>query len=212
MVSNRTISVPVERCGCNALIGVMKGSKGFYAVNVPDERYVCKGDDVPAELVGYCRLSKSDFHSCEKVEMNLSGIRDFMFGGAGRKKVLFQLHELKLSAVQFALAADGKKIWVTDGGPFGDNRFFGGIDVETGEFRNTGFPMSDMARRTIELVNEGPVEAAKAHAKVMGECCFCKSPLTDAVSLANGYGPVCAKKWGMPWIKVVGGAVTTAVA
>jgi hypothetical protein len=30
-------------------------------------------------------------------------------------------------------------------------------------------------------------------------CCFCGIELTAAESVGNGYGPICAEKWGLPW-------------
>lgn len=33
----------------------------------------------------------------------------------------------------------------------------------------------------------------------MRRCCFCWAPLDDARSIVKGYGPVCARHWGLPW-------------
>jgi hypothetical protein len=30
-------------------------------------------------------------------------------------------------------------------------------------------------------------------------CCFCGIELTAAESVGNGYGPICAEHWGLPW-------------
>lgn len=43
-----------------------------------------------------------------------------------------------------------------------------------------------------------PAEAAKAYGALMCKCSFCNLPLADAGSVEVGYGPVCAKKWGLP--------------
>jgi len=43
-----------------------------------------------------------------------------------------------------------------------------------------------------------PAAAAKAYGALMCRCSFCDLPLTDAGSVEVGYGPVCAKKWGLP--------------
>jgi hypothetical protein len=40
---------------------------------------------------------------------------------------------------------------------------------------------------------------ATAYGRRMGECCFCGLTLTDGRSIAVGYGPICAGKWGLPW-------------
>jgi uncharacterized protein DUF6011 len=47
-------------------------------------------------------------------------------------------------------------------------------------------------------IAENPAEAAMAYGALMGRCSFCDLPLTDAGSVAVGYGPICARKWGLP--------------
>jgi hypothetical protein len=44
-----------------------------------------------------------------------------------------------------------------------------------------------------------PVQAAKDYGKLTGVCCFCGLKLTDPQSTDRGYGPICAKHWGLPW-------------
>lgn len=43
-----------------------------------------------------------------------------------------------------------------------------------------------------------PVGTVAAYGKLSGRCCFCAIELTAGVSVDVGYGPVCAKKWGLP--------------
>ena len=44
-----------------------------------------------------------------------------------------------------------------------------------------------------------PQATLAANGKSAGACCYCGSELTDARSVEAGYGPTCAKKWGLPW-------------
>ena len=44
-----------------------------------------------------------------------------------------------------------------------------------------------------------PAKVAGAHGRRTGNCCFCRRELTDGRSVAVGYGPVCADKFGLPW-------------
>ena len=65
--------------------------------------------------------------------------------------------------------------------------------------QTTGKLASDMPLQTYLLrVAEDPAKAAKSYAALMGLCSFCSLPLTDAGSVEVGYGPVCAKHWGLP--------------
>lgn len=44
-----------------------------------------------------------------------------------------------------------------------------------------------------------PIGHAKAYGKLTGKCCFCTLPLEDERSTGQGYGPICAKHYGLPW-------------
>jgi len=44
-----------------------------------------------------------------------------------------------------------------------------------------------------------PRATLAANGKSAGACCYCGSELTDARSVEAGYGPTCARKWGLPW-------------
>lgn len=47
-------------------------------------------------------------------------------------------------------------------------------------------------------IAQEPTVAAKQYAVFMSLCSFCGKPLTDEGSVEVGYGPVCAKHWGLP--------------
>jgi hypothetical protein len=44
-----------------------------------------------------------------------------------------------------------------------------------------------------------PAKVAAEHGKLMGRCCFCNRSLSDEDSTGVGYGPVCAKRYGLPY-------------
>jgi hypothetical protein len=48
------------------------------------------------------------------------------------------------------------------------------------------------------LVAREPAKAAKDFAALSGSCSFCGTKITDEGSVEVGYGPVCAKNWGLP--------------
>ena len=45
-----------------------------------------------------------------------------------------------------------------------------------------------------------PVGVAANYGYRTSRCCFCARTLPDSLSLAHGYGPVCAARWGLPHI------------
>jgi hypothetical protein len=58
--------------------------------------------------------------------------------------------------------------------------------------------IDDDIEMTLQEFALDPVNVAKAHSKILGACVFCGKPLTDEKSKALGYGPVCAKNYGLP--------------
>jgi hypothetical protein len=44
-----------------------------------------------------------------------------------------------------------------------------------------------------------PTASAKINGQKYNHCCFCKQELTNAISVYNGYGPICADNYGLPW-------------
>lgn len=81
--------------------------------------------------------------------------------------------------------------------------WYGRID-EGGEWflpKNTPAFLGELRQLLIALA-ENPDEVAAEYGKLMGHCCFCARRLTDdgdGRSVEVGYGPVCAKRYGLPW-------------
>jgi hypothetical protein len=87
---------------------------------------------------------------------------------------------------------------VAEKGKFGEATWYGRIKLDgTFEAARDGAP-AELVAYLAEFAAR-PAETAAAHGHTTGNCCFCDRPLTDARSTAVGYGPVCAKKWSLPW-------------
>lgn len=79
------------------------------------------------------------------------------------------------------------------------NGEFIGAVRPTGEVR--GKLAQDMElQKHLLYVSQNPTNAVKEYASMMSICSFCGKPLTDAGSVQCGYGPVCAKHWGLPHV------------
>jgi hypothetical protein len=89
------------------------------------------------------------------------------------------------------------QVMVTDGGRFGANRYYGRIDTD-GRLYPAG-AMGPSVRALVEAFAADPATVAATYGRQTGSCCFCSLQLTTDESLAVGYGPVCAKKFGLPW-------------
>lgn len=90
---------------------------------------------------------------------------------------------------------------VTDGKVYGDNRWFGRVEVNGTWTKsrkmatNEEAEIGDLLRR----MSEAPTETAAEYGKMTGHCCFCRRHLHDERSTEVGYGPNCAKKYGLAW-------------
>ena len=95
-------------------------------------------------------------------------------------------------------------IYLKNGGTF--NADFLGQIRTTGALALRGNASPDYVRLLDDL-SEDPVAAIAAHGHRTGRCCMCNSPLKTHESTTHGYGPVCAKNFGLPWSKRTADAI-----
>lgn len=86
---------------------------------------------------------------------------------------------------------------VTDGRKFGENTWYGRINVN-GQF-NAGRDCDDQVLALLREFSDSPLRVARRYGQLTGNCCFCGRDLTDGRSVLKGYGPVCAEKYGLEW-------------
>ena len=55
----------------------------------------------------------------------------------------------------------------------------------------------------IDALLSNPISESALQGKEYGRCCFCNRELDNEGSIFHGYGPVCADKWGLPWLSVM---------
>lgn len=110
-----------------------------------------------------------------------------------------------------ALALAGEKhpgcINITDGRPYQQNTWFGRITPEgvwDASTKAAAQHSTFMAKLTVFLAQlaQNPAKVIAEYGKLNGHCSLCGIELTDARSKSAGYGPVCAKKWHLPWGEV----------
>lgn len=86
---------------------------------------------------------------------------------------------------------------VTDGGRYGDNKWYGRINRD-GTF-TAGRECNQQVIDLLKVFAENPADTAAEYGRTTGNCCFCGRELTDERSTSVGYGPVCADNYGLPW-------------
>lgn len=115
-------------------------------------------------------------------------------------------HGLKFPKARF-LAPDGRsEMRLAIAGE--RSRYQGAINVViadefVGRINVDGTASTGLAQRAdvvavLEAVAADPAAAAKAYGALMCRCSFCNLALTDEGSVEVGYGPICAKRWGLP--------------
>ncbi len=106
---------------------------------------------------------------------------------------------------EFLLYVSGPKakiagvINVRGGGGYANAPWYGRI-TQDGTWTHKAGVDERMADALCKLQLD-PVTAVATFGKLSGRCCFCNIELTTDNSLAAGYGPICAKKWCLPWGK-----------
>ena len=85
---------------------------------------------------------------------------------------------------------------VTDDGHYPHNVWYGCINTD-GTY-HCNMPSKEIATLLAALAAD-PTGALAEYGKKSGACCMCRLPITTETSMAMGYGPVCAKNWGLPY-------------
>ena len=101
--------------------------------------------------------------------------------------------------VQFSRAGSRSKapgtVNITDGERYGQNKWYGRITRD-----GTFFPSRSCTAEVLDVVIRfcnDPVSEAVRAGKASGHCVFCTKELTVDKSLGSGFGPVCAKNYGL---------------
>jgi hypothetical protein len=87
------------------------------------------------------------------------------------------------------------QLLVTDDQGYG-GAYFGRISA--GAFVATPAATPEVEAALVEM-GKDPAATATAYGRRTSSCCFCGLELTDGRSIFQGYGPICAGKYGLPW-------------
>jgi len=105
--------------------------------------------------------------------------------------------------VILSVAGDRSKtpgsINITGEGQFPNRQWFGRVDASGAwePSRSTTPAMLAALETLLSALAADPARVAREHGRLTGQCCFCNLPLKDERSTAAGYGPVCAKHYGL---------------
>jgi hypothetical protein len=134
---------------------------------------------------------------------DVGGVLAFLVRAGKRPRVTLGKDELKIR-----LSISGAQsqwpgtvaVTSTDKG-FGYRKFYGRITPQ-GKFipgRDLTLDNLGVILELLRALADDPAGTASAYGQTTGECCFCGLELTDDRSKEVGYGPSCAKRFGLPW-------------
>lgn len=89
--------------------------------------------------------------------------------------------------------------------PVGDQQYIGCIYGGTflpgsvGYGSNEKYQLAEEEQDFLNRLSTDPTTFMAECSKDMGSCCYCGKQLDDESSKKAGYGPICAKRWGLPW-------------
>jgi len=93
---------------------------------------------------------------------------------------------------------------LTDEKPFGRNMWYGRIPQDGYLWIEPGWQagnpeLVDYIRMHLVALDEDPQLTAKLLGDETGKCCFCNKALANPISVANGYGQICAHNYGLSY-------------
>lgn len=86
---------------------------------------------------------------------------------------------------------------LTDGKPYGQNVWFGRVNLDGSLVQSKAW--QPWVGEILDGFAKDPAGFAGAYGKKTGRCCFCGRHLETKESVAVGYGPTCAERFGLPW-------------
>lgn len=112
--------------------------------------------------------------------------------------------KLGYSDVRMLLSHDGAQAEIYGVRGAHARKQFATIDLSSGKLTvlDTGRGYNPITSRhfaIFEAVWADPIAFCDEHGRTHHMCCFCATPLTHKNSTVRGYGPDCAKRYGLPY-------------
>lgn len=126
-----------------------------------------------------------------------------MFGRAAKtlKHPAILLASDSLGTIRLSVAGPASQhpgtINVASPGSFENRTWFGRI-MQDGTYQPSPKADAGIAALLTRFAAD-PATVAAEHGRLTGNCSFCGRNLTDERSTSVGYGPVCAKRFGLEW-------------
>lgn len=123
--------------------------------------------------------------------LKIAGIFSLVSRGRGTRPIFRALHGETRIQIKPAGPGEPGAFKVTGDG-YGH---FGKIDAEGNWLPSRGAPQG--LGETLAAIANDPLAAAVHYGKMTNACCFCGRVLSNEESVERGFGPICAKTWGL---------------
>ncbi len=148
------------------------------------------------------------FHEPRKLSPSVAEIAKAASGSSTGNKNKSPIASLKCPRIEFIInkrriaffpagpkSVNAGSINITDGAKYPSNVWYGRISPR-GDFFS-GAACDEEIAAIVERFADDPVGFVEEFGRKSGVCAFCTKRLTDERSVGIGYGPTCAKKWGL---------------
>lgn len=154
------------------------------------------------------RIANPDHNKrADTIDSSLSSVYEFLLNARQhlkRPKLNLQLDNgmrvrLNLSGVGSSYP-DTVNVTVFTGGEYDEDGVWYGRILQSGEWhrrRGVDDQIVEAVRRLFGRLANDAAAVASEYGHLTGNCCFCSHKLSDTRSIEVGFGPVCAKKWGL---------------
>jgi len=144
-------------------------------------------------------IERATAPKAEPVAVEMAGVQQ-LFAAAKQRLRYPKIRLQAADGTPVVLAVAGSKskyagqVMLTDGGPYGDNRWFGRID---GAQFHPARAATEVVRGLLTSLSADPTSVISGYGRLTGACALCGRDLTDQDSVGRGVGPVCAKNFGL---------------
>jgi hypothetical protein len=153
--------------------------------------------DGEAEIIAERKIAFTAEYEANADLSNLFGILE-----TASKSLKYPRVRIMAGDAEIVLKASKGKVYIEDASEEVFNtyrqeyakRYYGKVDAGV-FFPAKGCPDEIIA--ALKAFAADPLEEARKYGNATGRCSFCGRVLTDDASVSNGYGPVCAKKYGL---------------
>jgi hypothetical protein len=148
------------------------------------------------------------FHEPRKLSPSVAEIAKAASGISTGNKNKSPIASLKCPRIEFIInkrriaffpagqkSVNAGSINITDGAKYPGNTWYGRISPR-GDFFS-GAACDEEIAAIVERFADDPVGFVEEFGRKSGVCAFCTTRLTDERSVGVGYGPTCAKRWGL---------------